>query len=110
MQAALDSMATVKLDFPNNEMCVMTISEKIHPIVRFSNSISRLPLPIVVIHSEDDLVIPYFHFELVCKRNISRQSSDDFSIKDQRICSKKSRAKSTCCTIHYSSTFSRLWS
>ncbi|CAF4045823.1 unnamed protein product [Adineta steineri] len=47
MQAALDSFTTVKLDFPNNEL------------------ISSLPLPIVVIHSEDDNVIPYFHVELI---------------------------------------------
>ncbi|CAF3121128.1 unnamed protein product [Rotaria socialis] len=47
MQAALDSLATVKLDFPNNEI------------------ISSLPLPIVVIHAEDDTVIPYFHLELL---------------------------------------------
>jgi len=47
MQAALDSLTTVKLDFPNNEI------------------ISFLPLPIVVIHSEDDAIIPYFHYELI---------------------------------------------
>ncbi|CAF3461993.1 unnamed protein product [Rotaria sp. Silwood1] len=47
MQAALDSFTTVKLDFPNNEI------------------ISLLPLPIVVIHAEDDVIIPYFHLELI---------------------------------------------
>lgn len=29
------------------------------------SSISHLPSPIVVIHSEDDAIIPYFHYELV---------------------------------------------
>ncbi|CAF1263642.1 unnamed protein product [Rotaria sordida] len=47
MQAALDSLIKVQLDFPNNEI------------------ISFLPLPIVLIHAEDDVIIPYFHLELM---------------------------------------------
>ncbi|CAF4579239.1 unnamed protein product, partial [Rotaria sp. Silwood2] len=47
MQAALDAFTTVELDFPNNEI------------------IPFLPLPIVIIHAEDDAIIPYFHLELI---------------------------------------------
>ncbi|CAF1378418.1 unnamed protein product [Adineta steineri] len=47
MQAALDALTTAKLDFPNNEL------------------ISFLPLPIVIIHSEDDAIIPYHHAHLI---------------------------------------------
>ncbi|CAF1376203.1 unnamed protein product [Adineta ricciae] len=47
MQAALDALTTVKLDFPNNEI------------------VASLPLPTVIIHAEDDAVIPYFHIELI---------------------------------------------
>ncbi|CAF3367883.1 unnamed protein product [Rotaria sp. Silwood1] len=47
MQAALDSLAAVKINFPNNEI------------------ISFLPLPIVIIHAEDDAIIPYHHAQLI---------------------------------------------
>ncbi|CAF3267043.1 unnamed protein product [Rotaria socialis] len=47
MQAALDSLAAVKINFPNNEI------------------ISLLPLPIIIIHSEDDAIIPYHHVQLI---------------------------------------------
>ncbi|CAF2367846.1 unnamed protein product [Rotaria sp. Silwood2] len=47
MQAALDSLAAVKINFPNNEI------------------ISFLPLPIIIIHSEDDAIVPYHHAQLI---------------------------------------------
>ncbi len=47
-----------------------------------SSSICTLPLPIVVIHSEDDAIIPYFHFQLVCSSKLFCPLKSSFQIDD----------------------------
>ncbi|CAF0876290.1 unnamed protein product [Didymodactylos carnosus] len=47
MDAAMDALKNVSLDFPNHKL------------------ISTLPLPIVMLHAEDDLIIPYYHATLI---------------------------------------------
>ncbi|CAF0801889.1 unnamed protein product [Adineta ricciae] len=58
MKAALDSLAELKLEFPNNEI------------------ISFLPLPIIIIHSEDDAIIPYHHAQSLEKYIETNRESD----------------------------------
>lgn len=65
MQAALDSFESANIDFPNNEM--YNFAKFVHKSIKyfFIHSISLLSLPITIIHSEDDAIIPYQHAQLV---------------------------------------------